>query len=265
MVTSIDHSPAGLMFEEFTSLNEVCFPHEPVGKVLFGEFTAAHFWTVRVSGLLVGYSVMSRGSKRPYIRRIGIHPDFRSRGLANNLMSRMLSVAEEEGVSEVHASVEQHNHAAIGLNRKFGFEITGESVNFSTEVGQSQTEALSVVPFVEYHWDEGHRQLPEKLEALGKRHDPPHSIVLVFLADEKPIGYTRFCADYPGCSPFVLFEESEAIEEILGLLDKYVLPGKRTIKITTGDPGAVTSLIRARTQVNYRLYEMTRRLPWADK
>jgi ribosomal protein S18 acetylase RimI-like enzyme len=265
MATSIEHDPAGLTFEEFTSLNDVCFPHESVGMALFGEFTSAHLWTVRESGLLVGYSVMSRGSKTPYIRRIGIHPDLRCRGLANNLMSRMLSVAEEDGVSEVHASVEQDNHAAIGLNRKFGFEITGESVNFSIEVRPSQTDAYQAVPFVEYDWDDGHLQLPESLKAWGRRHDPPHSIVLVFLADDRPIGYTRFCPDFPGCSPFVLFEDSDAIEDLVGLLDEYVLPGRRAIKVTAADATAVASFERAGTHVNYRMFEMTKRLGSASQ
>ncbi len=41
MATNIEHDPVDLTFEEFTSLNDVCFPHEPVGMVLFGAFTSA--------------------------------------------------------------------------------------------------------------------------------------------------------------------------------------------------------------------------------
>lgn len=265
MPTIIEHDPTGLTFEEFTSLNDVCFPHEPVDIDTFREFMTAHVWTVRDSEDLVGYSVMSRGSKTPYIRRIGILPDFRSRGLANDLMGRMLAVAEEEGVSVVHASVQQDNHAAIGLNHKFGFETTGESVNFSIDVRESKTGVYRAVPFVEYEWDDDKREIPEDLRAWGRRHDPPRSIVLVLLANDRPIGYTRFCPGFPGCSPFALFEDSDSIEDIVGLLDEYVLPGKRAIKVTTSDPTAVASFERAGTHVNYRLFEMTKRLGSANQ
>lgn len=265
MVASIEHDPADLTFEEFASLNDVCFPHEPVSEASFANRSSPHMWTVRVNGLLVGYSSMSRSSKAPHIKRIGIHPDFRSRGFAKRLMKRMLSLAAEESVCEVRLLVEQDNDAAIGLYRSFNFEVTGESVQFSSVVRSSGSEAHRAVPIDEYDWPRDRLHLPESLQMLAKRHNPPHSLVLLFLEEETPIGYALFCPDYPGCSPFVLLRDSVAVEQVVGLLNDYALPGKRNVKITTADSKAIATFTQAGTHVNYRLFEMTKRLTSSDE
>ena len=260
MNPNISKNPTNLTYAEFCELNDICFPHEPVVETGFNEFISAHFWTVRIDDSLIGYSVISRGSRTPYIRRLGIHPEYRRSGLATKLMELMIAKAQEEDVEQVFALVEQDNHAVINLNSKFGFEICGKSVNFSINVGSPKESVYRAVPCAEYEWNYTDIREPESLSTLARKHHPPDSLVLVLLARERPIGYTRFCPDYPGCSPFVLFQELDAIQEIVDSLDEYVLSSKRRIGITTGDQHAVTSLQRAGTHVNYKLFEMVKKI-----
>jgi GNAT superfamily N-acetyltransferase len=246
-----------LDYETFYRLNEACFPHEPVSPHEYQAFKMAAFWTVTHQDQPVGYAVLSHREDRAHIRRIGIHPSYRRQGLGRRLMQTMLDKAGLLGATWIDLAVQQDNPAAIQLYRKFGFQVTGECIQFSLSILSPAVPGYAAIPVDEYPGQE------ERIKNLAGSHVPPHRWVLVFVQGDTPLGFTRFSPDFPGCSPFELFSGAP-VEDILALvstLGPYALLGKTTIKITTGNPQAIALFQAVHTSENYSLYHLKKNLP----
>lgn len=249
-----------LDYERFTRLNDLCFPHALVSPYEFQTFLAASTWVVYDQEAPIGYAVMSHHEDRAHIRRIGVHPDYRRQGLGMTLMESMLEKAVKLVVNLVDLMVQQDNAPAIRLYEKYNFQITDESIQFATPNSPMEAEGYSVIPLdrIQNRTDFG--PYADQLRDWAAAHHPPEKWVLVFYKRGTPIGFTRFSPDFPGCSPFELFN-TEDVEDILTLVSQihpYTLPGKKTIKITTNNPKAISLLKRAGIPENYRLYQMVK-------
>jgi len=59
-----------------------------------------------------------------YIKRVVVHPDFRSQGLAHHLMQHIISFARtQQGIVTLDLHVWENNIAAIRLYESLGFEL----------------------------------------------------------------------------------------------------------------------------------------------
>jgi RimJ/RimL family protein N-acetyltransferase len=56
---------------------------------------------------------------------ITVHDDYQNMGIGTTLLSHLLDIARERGLKKVYLTVRADNKRAIGLYRKFGFEIEG--------------------------------------------------------------------------------------------------------------------------------------------
>lgn len=257
MTFCISSNANNLDFEAFSRLNEACFPHEPISTHDFQAFIKASFWTVTRQGEPVGYAVMSHHGNRAHIRRIGIHPAYRRQGLGHQLMQSILDQAAGLGAAWIDLSVQQDNPAAIHLYRKYGFQFTGESVQFSLSIPSPPATNYAAIPVNEFR---GHA---EAIQAWSDSHAPPNYWVLVFMQGNVTLGFTRFSPDFPGCSPFEIFEDTPLvdIQALVSTLGPYTLPGKTTVKITTGNPTAIGLFKTGGIRQNYSLYGMGKTLP----
>jgi ribosomal protein S18 acetylase RimI-like enzyme len=64
-----------------------------------------------------------------FVNGIGIHPDFRQRGLAKKLMTASLVRAAENGMTNLVLEVDIENHHAIALYEKLGFKKKRGSIS----------------------------------------------------------------------------------------------------------------------------------------
>jgi ribosomal protein S18 acetylase RimI-like enzyme len=258
----IEHHPQDIAYETFTQLNDLCFPHEPVSAYEYRAFRAAEFWGVFDHEILVGYAVLTQNAKKAHIRRIAIHPDYRTRGLASKLMDAMLQYVRACGVDLVDLLVQQDNRPAIQLYRKYDFQVTGESVQFSVAITDRMVPDYALIPVDAYQHGTQYAPHAERILAWAGQHAPPHKLVLVYLKENKAIGFARFSPDFPGCAPFELFSGQDVgdIHDLVALLGSYALPDKRTIKITTENEIAISRFKAARIKENYSLYQMTKTL-----
>ena len=250
-------------YAAFTRLNAACFPREPVSPQEFQSFLAADFWVVLEHQQPIGFAVMSHHENQAHIRRIGIHPGYRRRGLGERLMRAMLEKAASLDATWIDLAVQQDNPAAIQLYRKFGFEIVGKSVQFSVPISQHRAEEYAILPIDAYQNTAAYAPHEESILEWAAAHDPPHRWVLVFFKGGAPIGFTRFNPDFPGCSPFELFEGAPGVEiqALISLLNPHAFPGKTTLKITTSNQAAITLFEATGARQNYSLFEMGKSLP----
>jgi len=77
--------------------------------------------TLRVVGMVVVWLVVDEA----HIATIAVHPDYRGRGIAQDLLCAALIESIEKGMRSATLEVRAHNIAAQRLYRRFRFEQTG--------------------------------------------------------------------------------------------------------------------------------------------
>ncbi len=100
-------------------------------------------------GQLVGNVTLSRETKHRGLWSIGnvaVHPDYRGRGIAGQLLEASLREAEQRGARWVILEVQSDNLAAQRLYRRLGFEIydTTAHLRLSADVRPIQTMPSSL-------------------------------------------------------------------------------------------------------------------------
>lgn len=250
----IIHNPKDVTYPELSRLNNLCFENEPISKNQYDSMRDADFWSVHDGHDLVGYSWLSI-SDQAHIKRIAVAPAYRTRGIGSRLMEKMIQRAKDSDAHAITLSVQQDNPAAIALYKKYGFQVCGESRQFEVDVDQFGPARTSCVPISDYGGT-----LPPDIARWTPSHNPPLSYVLLFPRDTAIIGLTRFSPEFPGCSPFEIYDDEADIATILSSIGEYALAEKKKIKITTGNKLAIDLLSQAKCRENYCLFEMTREI-----
>ncbi|WP_067929327.1 GNAT family N-acetyltransferase [Alicyclobacillus shizuokensis] len=76
----------------------------------------------RIIAFLVGFVSQSQ-PEQAYIHFVGVHPEFRQRGLACQLYDRFFAVVRERGCREVRCITSPANQSSIAFHTAMGFEI----------------------------------------------------------------------------------------------------------------------------------------------
>jgi GNAT superfamily N-acetyltransferase len=77
-------------------------------------------------GTIVGFLVGFKSQTHPeqaYIHFIGVHPDYRGRGLARKLYGRFMNIVRQYGCRTVHAVTAPINKTSIAFHRHMGFTM----------------------------------------------------------------------------------------------------------------------------------------------
>ncbi|MCU1796243.1 GNAT family acetyltransferase [Pectobacterium polaris] len=81
------------------------------------------FLVAEVNGELVGSVMGGYDGHRGSAYYLGVHPDFRGRGIANALISRLEKKLIARGCPKIHLMVREDNDAVIGMYEKLDYEI----------------------------------------------------------------------------------------------------------------------------------------------
>lgn len=113
--------------QELMELEKLCFAyHWTVEQFRLGLERKA-FVTLggREGDQLVGYIAFSLIEDEMEILNLAVHPDFRRRGLGDNLLSEAFCVCRERNIAKSFLDVKASNIAAITLYEKFGYKKIG--------------------------------------------------------------------------------------------------------------------------------------------
>ena len=88
-----------------------------------------------VVGLATCFINFSTFRVKPYlnIHDFFIHPDYRSKGLANSLLQELISISNERKYGKITLEVREDNHVAQGLYKSLGFEDCKPKMLFWTK------------------------------------------------------------------------------------------------------------------------------------
>lgn len=116
---------------------------------LLSPFLRGYVWIA--NGQLVGNVSLTRESEQPNlwsISNVAVHPDFRGRGIARQLMKAAIQEAKQKGARWIILEVQTDNAPARQLYTELGFQVYDTIAEFSLPMGkqtqQRQTPTLAL-------------------------------------------------------------------------------------------------------------------------
>jgi ribosomal protein S18 acetylase RimI-like enzyme len=141
------------------------------------DFLHGHIW--EDGDRVAGFTQFSRrGTTDTWlISAVGVHPDFRRRGIARQLVEAAIEFIRERGGKRITLDVIEGNVPALGLYAKLGFErFTG---NLETQITPGTAPAepalpagYSLVPVDDYAWKDRHALMLRITPATVARYEP---------------------------------------------------------------------------------------------
>ena len=109
---------------------EKFFPNPWPLEAFFIEFEGENNKTIglEIDNKLIGYMFYSDYLDEININHFAIHPDFRRRGYASDIMNEVISRMKKKQI--IYLEVSTENLAAINLYKKFGLEILYTRKNY---------------------------------------------------------------------------------------------------------------------------------------
>jgi ribosomal protein S18 acetylase RimI-like enzyme len=95
------------------------------------------FMVAEVAGAVVGSIMGGYDGHRGSAYYLGVHPDYRGRGIANALISRLEKKLIARGCPKAHLMVREDNEAVIGMYEKLGYEVV-DSVTLGKRLIEDQ-------------------------------------------------------------------------------------------------------------------------------
>ncbi len=113
-------------------IERLCFSEPWSADALRQELTnpCARFFSALCDGVPVGYIGCLVAAGEGDITNVAVHPDFRRRGIAGQLIARLTEEARREGVTQIHLEVRASNAAAMALYEGRGFCPVGRRPRF---------------------------------------------------------------------------------------------------------------------------------------
>ena len=88
---------------------------------------------VEVEGRLVGAVAVTHDSRKGWINRLVVDPDYRRRGCAARLVAAAEEVLREQGIRVIAALVESDNPTSLALFQKVGYVEIDSGIHYLTK------------------------------------------------------------------------------------------------------------------------------------
>ena len=117
---------------QIAQLEKICFSDPWSERSIASELdNKLAFWLVAVDGETVaGYIGSQTVMEETDMMNVAVHPDFRRRGIAENLVSILVEKLKEMGSHCLTLEVRASNEPAIALYKKLGFHEIGRRKNY---------------------------------------------------------------------------------------------------------------------------------------
>ena len=112
---------------ELRELEQVCFDYYWTEEQFRLGLERRAFYVLGyvLDGFLVGYLAYSRVLDEMEVLNLGVHPDFRKKGIGRELMRALLEQCRETGATKGLLDVKKSNYPAIALYESLGFKQVG--------------------------------------------------------------------------------------------------------------------------------------------
>ena len=113
-------------------LEKICFsvPWSEAGLAAELTNSYARFFVAKINGKIVGYIGAHNVLGEVYITNVAVFPNYRKKGVATELIKKLINTAFDENSDFVTLEVRKSNRSAIELYEKNGFIMVGERKKF---------------------------------------------------------------------------------------------------------------------------------------
>lgn len=91
---------------------------------------------LEINDEIIGYIMFYSVEDEAHIMNLAIHPDFREKGYASELINHMLLYVRARGAVVIFLEVRESNIKAQRLYARFGFKIIGKRKGYYTETNE---------------------------------------------------------------------------------------------------------------------------------
>lgn len=118
--------------KQLAELDKVCFavPWSEQAFIDETENELANYIIAEDNGAVIGYVGYWKVVDEGHITNIAVSPDCRRKGIASEMLSRIIKSAYDDNLYLLTLEVRKSNIAAQKLYEKFGFEPLGERKNY---------------------------------------------------------------------------------------------------------------------------------------
>lgn len=118
--------------KQLAELDKVCFavPWSEQAFIDETENELANYIIAEDNGAVIGYVGYWKVVDEGHITNIAVSPDYRRKGIASEMLSRIIKSAYDDNLYLLTLEVRKSNIAAQKLYEKFGFEPLGERKNY---------------------------------------------------------------------------------------------------------------------------------------
>jgi len=111
------------MVPSLAALEKICFTHPWTEAMFRGDLESplTVYRGIFSEDKLVAYMGMWCVADEGQITNVAVHPDYRRKGLAKQLIEALIAIAKEKQLISLTLEVRKHNEAAISLYETMGF------------------------------------------------------------------------------------------------------------------------------------------------
>lgn len=125
--------------EILARLEELCFPNPWPLEDIRDEISVnplARYYVAEMGGVVRGYLGVWFIYPEAHITNMGVHPDFRRRGIASKLIETLFAEGNAEEVFGYTLEVRPSNKAALEMYQGLGFEVAGRRAGYYQNDGE---------------------------------------------------------------------------------------------------------------------------------
>jgi len=124
--------------EDVLVIERASFPTPWSRGIFLGEMEHpfCHDLVALVEGRVVGYICFAIVCDEIHLRNLAVHQDWKRRGVASRLFSRMIAISSTEGARYGTLEVRRSNTAALELYKRFGFMVEGIRPSYYSDTSE---------------------------------------------------------------------------------------------------------------------------------
>jgi ribosomal-protein-alanine N-acetyltransferase len=124
--------------EDVLLIERASFPTPWSRNIFLGEMEHpfCHDLVALVERKIVGYICFAIVFDEIHLRNLAVHQDWKRRGVASELLSRMITLSSAEKARYGTLEVRKSNSAALELYKRFGFVVEGVRPSYYSETGE---------------------------------------------------------------------------------------------------------------------------------
>lgn len=195
-----------------------------------------------------------------HLKRIGVRSGYRKQEVGSALLKEVIRECRLHREKRLCLAVQADNAGAVAFYEKTGFHATGKAYQFRATFGDTDSERIRAVEACGL--DPALRRICGEAWAwLLRKHEPPHTVVLVFTDDNHEFrGICRLAPDFPGCKPFHVEHPERDVRAAVASLRGFVPRSHEHVLFTFSSEQLARACVDAGFSLNYELVNMALRL-----